>query len=248
MKSEVRELTSPLSLRNMTLAHGSNILLEDINVSFRGNSLTALIGRNGAGKSTLLRQIAGLGPNMSDSVIIEGRPQKEYSSIQLAKRISYVGTNRSVGRDLTLRQAVELGRAPYTDWIGRLSHKDIKIVNESMEMVGVSKFAERRLGTLSDGECQRAMIARALAQKTPILLLDEPTSFLDIPNRYAICQLLFKLAHEEGKTILFSTHELDIALKTCDYIAFISTPNFYLLPAKEMEESGLLAPLLSPIL
>ena len=108
MKSEVRELTSPLSLRNMTLAHGSNILLEDINVSFRGNSLTALIGRNGAGKSTLLRQIAGLGPNMSDSVIIEGRPQKEYSSIQLAKRISYVGTNRSVGRDLTLNAVVSV--------------------------------------------------------------------------------------------------------------------------------------------
>ena len=131
-----------------------------------------------------------------------------------------------------------MGRAPYTNWIGQLQAEYEKRVVTAMHLVGMSDYAEKTMDKMSDGECQRIMIARALAQDTPIILLDEPTAFLDLPNRYELCLLLKKLAQTEGKCILFSTHDLDIALSLCDTIMLIDNPQLYSLPTNEMITSG----------
>ena len=140
--------------------------------------------------------------------------------------------------NLLCRDVVATGRAPYTNWIGRMQPEDEAIVMQSLEKVGMASYALRTMDKMSDGECQRVMIARALAQQTPVILLDEPTSFLDMPNRYALCRLLADLAHEENKCIIFSTHELDIAQSLCDTIALIDSPNMHHLPTPEMISSG----------
>ncbi len=131
-----------------------------------------------------------------------------------------------------------LGRAPYTDWTGRLRAEDRALVARALELVGMAAFARKSLDRMSDGECQRVMIARALAQDTPVILLDEPTAFLDLPSRYELAMLLRRLAHEEGKCILFSTHDIDVALGFCDFAALIDSPSLCCLPAAEMARSG----------
>ena len=140
--------------------------------------------------------------------------------------------------NLRCKDVVALGRAPYTNWIGQLQAEDEKRVVTAMHLVGMSDYAEKTMDKMSDVECQRIMIARALAQDTPIILLDEPTAFLDLPNRYELCLLLKKLAQTEGKCILFSTHDLDIALSLCDTIMLIDNPQLYSLPTNEMITSG----------
>ena len=126
-----------------------------------------------------------------------------------------------------------MGRAPYTNWMGHLQDIDHEIVNEAIEAVGMSSFVGRDTSSLSDGELQRVMIARAIAQQTPIILLDEPTAFLDIPTRFEVCRLLAELAHKEGKTILFSTHDIDAATPVCDSFAIIEHETLRQLPTAE---------------
>ena len=133
-----------------------------------------------------------------------------------------------------------LFRSPYTNWFGRMQETDRAAVRRALETVGIADLARKPMETLSDGECQRAMIARALAQDTPVILLDEPTAFLDLPNRYALASLLRRLAHDEGKCILFSTHDLDIALSLCDSVLLIDTPALHHLPVAEMAASELI--------
>ena len=133
-----------------------------------------------------------------------------------------------------------LGRAPYTNWIGRMQAADRRIVADALQAVGMEAFAARSIDTLSDGECQRIMIARALAQQTPTIVLDEPSAFLDIPTRFEICRLLQRLAHDEGKCILFSTHDLDAAMPVCDSVAVISDRTITKLPAAEIRRQGII--------
>lgn len=227
-----------IKLDNITLAFGSRTLISDSSAHFGAGEMVALLGRNGTGKSTLLRAIIGLGAMQNGDVYIAGDKLQSLSASERAERISFVNTERIDADALTVRELVAIGRSPYTNWMGKLSSKDHEIVEQSMQKVGILEFAERRVETLSDGECQRAMIARALAQETPIILLDEPTSFLDLPNRYELCRLLGELAHKEGKCILFSTHELDIALSLADSIALVDTPRLVHLPTSEMIKSG----------
>lgn len=227
-----------IELRNITLAFGSNKLISDASARFSRGNMVALLGRNGTGKSTLLRAIAGLGKVEMGDIIIDGNIITTLSASERAERIAFVNTERVDVDALTVRELVGIGRSPYTNWIGRLTTEDSKIVEHAMEVTGVIKFAERRVNTLSDGEAQRAMIARALAQDTPIILLDEPTSFLDLPNRYELCRLLGDLAHKENKCVIFSTHELDIALSLADSIALVDTPRLVHMPTAEMITSG----------
>lgn len=227
-----------ISLRHITLAYGCRTLLEEVSAEFAPQSLTALIGRNGTGKSTLLRAIAGLNPAAKGDVCLCGRPLAELAPQQRAATVSFVTTERVRIANLACEDVVALGRAPYTNWIGRLREEDRQIVHRALEQVGMGAFARKTMDRMSDGECQRVMIARALAQDTPVILLDEPTAFLDLPNRYELAILLRRLAHEERKCILFSTHDLDIALSLCDAVALIDTPQLHLLPADEMVRSG----------
>ena len=227
-----------ITLRRLTLSYGSRILLDRVSADLPDSALTALLGRNGTGKSTLLRAIAGLGPSASGSIRLCGRELHGLTQRQRARTVGFVATDKVRIANLTCEEVVALGRAPYTDWIGRLSGGDREIVRHALRLTGMESFGAKTMDTLSDGECQRIMIARALAQDTPVILLDEPTAFLDLPNRYELCTLLRRLAREQHKCILFSTHELDIALSLCDGVALIDPPALHHLPTSEMILSG----------
>ena len=228
-----------IRLQNISLGYSSqHLLLENVSTTFTCGTTTALIGRNGTGKSTLLRAMIGSEPLKQGSILINGTDIQQIAPQQLAQLVAFVTTERIRIANLACRDVVALGRAPYTNWIGRMQAEDEVIVMQSLEKVGMASYAFRTMDTMSDGECQRVMIARALAQQTPIILLDEPTSFLDMPNRYDLCRLLARLAHEDNKCIIFSTHELDIAQSLCDRIALIDTPNMHHLPTPEMIHSG----------
>ena len=227
-----------IEIRNITLAFGSNMLITNASARFECGKMVALLGRNGTGKSTLLRAMAALGRVESGDVVVDGKSLATLSATERAELIAFVNTERVDVDALTVRELVGIGRSPYTNWIGRLTAEDVAAVEHAMEVTGMMKFADRKVNTLSDGEAQRAMIARALAQDTPIILLDEPTSFLDLPNRYELCRLLSDLAHKENKCVIFSTHELDIALSLADSIALVDTPRLVHLPTSEMINSG----------
>lgn len=227
-----------IALHNLTLAYGARVLLEQVSAEFLPGTLTALIGRNGSGKSTLLRALAGLSEPTAGSIRLCGKALPELTPQQRATTVSFVTTDKIRIANLACEDVVSLGRAPYTNWIGRMQEADRAVVARSLELVGMSAFARKTMDAMSDGECQRILIARALAQDTPVILLDEPTAFLDLPNRYSLASLLRRLAHDEGKCILFSTHDLDIALSLCDAVALIDTPQLHYLPATEMTHSG----------
>ena len=227
-----------IRFQSLSLGYGSRILIDSLSATVKSGELTALVGRNGTGKSTLLRAITGLGERKGGDILLGDKSIDSLSTAELATMAAFVTTDKVRIANLRCRDVVALGRAPYTNWIGRMQEQDEEIVMRSMELVGMSDYADKTMDRMSDGECQRIMIARALAQQTPIILLDEPTAFLDMPNRYELCTLLQRLAHEEQKCILFSTHELDIALALCDSIALISPPQLHLLPTEEMVKSG----------
>ena len=228
-----------IQLQNISLGYNAHhLLLDNVSTTFTCGTTTALIGRNGTGKSTLLRAIIGSEPLKQGAILINGTDIQQITPQQLAQQVAFVTTERIRISNLACRDVVALGRAPYTNWIGRMQAEDEAIVMQSLEKVGMASYAFRTMDKMSDGECQRVMIARALAQQTPIILLDEPTSFLDMPNRYELCHLLADLAHQDNKCIMFSTHELDIAQSLCDTIALIDPPTMHHLPTQEMIHSG----------
>lgn len=227
-----------IELRDITLAFGSRALIRNASARFTNGSMTALLGRNGTGKSTLLRAMASLGAVQGGDIVVDGVALGELSSRDLARKISFVNTERVNVEALTVHDLVAIGRSPYTDWMGRITAQDEEIIARSISTVGIEHLTYRNVETLSDGEAQRVMIARALAQQTDVILLDEPTSFLDLPNRYELCLLLQRLAHDEGKCVIFSTHELDIALSLADNIALVDTPHLVHRTTQDMIASG----------
>ena len=186
------------------------------NEEARDGMLTCLIGANGAGKSTLLRTIAGFQLPLEGTVLLGGDDVRALSPRQRAERMAVVLTDRPDVMCTTVWEMVATGRAPFTGFWGHLSSKDRNIVTRSLRLVGIEWMADRTVASLSDGERQKVMIAKALAQQTPVILLDEPTAFLDYPSRVEVMQLLLNIAHEEHKTVLLSTHDLDLALHTAD--------------------------------
>ena len=227
-----------IQLSNITLAFGERRLMHDVTTRFECGSMVALLGRNGTGKSTLLRAMAKLGRVSVGEILVDGRNIDDVDVRQFARMVAFVNTERVDVEALSAYDLVAIGRSPYTDWTGRLTDVDRAVVERAMQVTGVEHLAQRMVESLSDGECQRVMIARALAQDTPVILLDEPTAFLDLPNRYELCSLLSRLAHDEGKLIIFSTHELDIALSLADSVALVDTPQLVHLPTSELISSG----------
>lgn len=192
-----------------------------------GAELVALLGRNGLGKSTLLRTIIGLQPALGGEVYLLGKSLRAYSPRALATLVSYVSTDNVKVGNLKVFDLVSLGRYPYTGWFGTLSQRDREVVMRSLALVGMEAYAWRDATCLSDGERQRVVIARALAQDTPIIVLDEPTAFLDLPNRYEVVLLLKRLAQEQRRAVVFSTHDMGIALKIADRVWVMCDGEFY---------------------
>lgn len=219
-----------IRLENISLSYGSRTILRDVSLHLRAGEFCALIGRNGAGKSTLLRALTS-----NAETIINGTPLGQLAPENMAQSVAIVTTERIRIENLLVEDLVAMGRAPYTNWVGHLQDVDREIVSKAIEAVGMSNFVGRDTSSLSDGELQRVMIARAIAQQTPIILLDEPTAFLDIPTRFEVCRLLADLAHKEGKTILFSTHDVDAALPVCDSFAIIENELLRKLATNEAE-------------
>lgn len=198
-------------------------MAEGLTVSLPEGRLTCLIGYNGAGKSTLLRTLAGFQPKLGGNIYIGGREISDYSGRELSRTVSVVLTSKPDVMNMTVREIVALGRTPYTGYWGTLGDEDRRIVDDSMRQVGIDRLAERMSGTLSDGERQKMMIAKALAQQTPLIILDEPTAFLDYPSKVETMVLLVRLCRETGKTIFMSTHDLELALQTADML-WLMTP------------------------
>lgn len=198
-------------------------IAEAISFSIAEGELVALVGSNGIGKSTLLRTLASMQPELKGTVSLKGKNLNEYTMLQLATELSIVLTEAPASQNLTVLELVTLGRQPHTNWMGSLSEEDVKIIQNALLVTNTETLAQRKCFELSDGQLQRVYIARALAQDTPLILLDEPTTHLDLYHRASVLKLLKKLTKETKKTILFSTHEIDLAIQLADKI-LVMTP------------------------
>ncbi|MFN8239502.1 MAG: ABC transporter ATP-binding protein [Bacteroidales bacterium] len=216
------ERDSILTVHDLEIGYRSgrsrNVLLPPVTASASVGELIAVIGENGIGKSTFLRTITGLQESLGGSVSIKGKSLLDYRRQSLALNIGYISTEPVRVQDMRVYDLVALGRHPHTDWTGRLGRDDWETVEKAIQSTGLQRLRNRNINELSDGERQRAMIARVLAQDTDILVMDEPTAFLDIKSRYEIIHLLHDLARNRSKTIIFSTHDFNIAAADSDKI------------------------------
>ena len=200
-------------------------MASDICAGINSGELTCLLGANGVGKSTLLRTLSAFQPKLSGEIRIQGKEIGSYTDKQLSKVISVVLTEKCDIRNMTSVELIGLGRSPYTGFWGTLSKEDKEVVDHAINLVGISHLAHRMVHTLSDGERQKVMIAKALAQETPVIFLDEPTAFLDFPSKVEMMQLLHQLSRQTDKTIFLSTHDLELALQIADKIWLMDKAN-----------------------
>lgn len=207
-------------LKNLSIGYrGKNdmrVVAEGIHAAIRQGELTCLLGANGVGKSTLLRTLSAFQPKLAGDILLDGREIETFSDKELSRMIGVVLTEKPDIRNMSVRELVALGRSPYTGFWGTLNDEDWQVVDEAVEAVRISSLSSRMVHTLSDGERQKVMIAKALAQQTPVIFLDEPTAFLDFPSKVEMMQLLRRLAIEQQKTIFLSTHDFELALQVVD--------------------------------
>lgn len=218
-----------IRLRDLSIGypdkHNTKRVAEHLNASIHSGELTCLLGTNGVGKSTLLRTLSAFQPPLGGNIDLLDRPLSTYDDRQLATVIGVVLTEKSDIRNMTVEELVGLGRSPYTGFWGTLKESDRKIVHEAIARVRIEPLTQRMVHTLSDGERQKVMIAKALAQETPIIFLDEPTAFLDFPSKVEVMQLLHNLTHTLQKTVFMSTHDLELALQIADKIWLMDRTN-----------------------
>lgn len=204
-----------ISTNNLTIGYNNLVVQRDLNFELHPGEMVCMLGPNGCGKSTLLRTLAGLQPAIGGTFTIS-------NSLTEVSQIALVLTERLSIENTTVHDVVAMGRYPYTSFLGGLSGRDEQIIEQSLSNVGLSGCSHTFFNDHSDGEKQRVLIAKALTQETPIILLDEPTAHLDLPNRIRILQMLRRVAREQGKTILISTHELDLAIQLSDRIMLMT--------------------------
>lgn len=201
------------------------VITRDINAALYSRELTCLLGPNGAGKSTLLKTLTAFLPPIKGEIFIEGRLLNDYSELELAKVIGVVLTEKLSVNNMSVDELVGMGRSPYTGFWGHMTEYDKQVVAEAISLVGIDNLRGRMVQTLSDGERQKVMIAKALAQETPVIFLDEPTAFLDYPSKVEIMQLLQRLSRERNKTVFLSTHDLELALQIADKVWLLDKPH-----------------------
>lgn len=220
-----------LHTKNLTIGYtkGKQIIKvqDDISLSLSSGKLIALIGKNGIGKSTFLKTITGIIPPISGEVELKNRNISTYEPNDLAQELSLVLTEALPPSNLTVYEIVALGRQPYTNWLGTLTEEDKSKINDAISITGISDFIHKKHFEISDGQLQKVMIARALAQDTSLIILDEPTTHLDLVHKVTLLKLLQKLAHETNKTILYSTHDLDLAIQLADEMIVFTEETIY---------------------
>jgi iron complex transport system ATP-binding protein len=214
--------TDILTLKSLSIGYvNEKPLISGIDLHMRPGELVALIGRNGSGKSTLIRSVTGILPVLAGECSLGGIPLHEMSPRRRARKVSYVSAGVGQAPPMRVRELASLGRMPYTGWRGKLRKRDIELVDRAIGAVQLQDMADRTLDQLSDGERQRAMIARALVQDAPLMVLDEPTAFLDMAHQYELTRMLTEF-REQGKAILYSTHDLESALMVADRLWVIT--------------------------
>lgn len=218
-----------IHLCNLSIGYRSKndnkLVASNLTTKIYSEELTCLLGANGVGKSTLLRTLSAFQPKLGGEIRILGRALETYSDKELSRTFGVVLTDKCDIRNMTVRELVGMGRSPYTGFWGKLSKKDKRIVDDSLSLVHIQELASRMVHTLSDGERQKVMIAKALAQETPVIYLDEPTAFLDFPSKVEVMQLLHVLTRKTHKTIFMSTHDLELALQIADRIWLMDRTN-----------------------
>ena len=234
-----------IRLSNLSIGYrgknGTRVVAAGINAAIRSGELTCLLGANGVGKSTLLRTLSAFQPKLDGDVLIEGREITTFSDKELSRMIGVVLTEKPDIRNMSVRELVALGRSPYTGFWGTLHEDDWQVVDEAISAVRIEPLRERMIHTLSDGERQKVMIAKALAQQTPVIYLDEPTAFLDFPSKVEMMQLLRQLAQTQQKTIFLSTHDFELALQVADTLWLMESQGLSVGTPRELANSGALA-------
>lgn len=228
-----------LSISSLSIGYDKNNVLSNINVGVDQPKLITLIGRNGQGKSTLLKTLTGLIPAMDGEIFFGEKINKELTHKEKSKLFSVVLTSPPAINNITVKDFVAFGRYPYTNWLALKKEEDNWQINQAMELCGITNFAATNIANLSDGERQKVALARAIAQNTPIIFLDEPTSHLDLVNQSELFDLLHQLVEKQQKTIIISSHQLNLALNYADEIWLISngeleanTPDFFMKSGK----------------
>lgn len=217
---------------------GKHVVAEALNASLFKGTMACLVGANGVGKSTLMRTLSGFQSALRGEVRIDGRAIDAYTPRELSERVGVVLTERENMPDLMVEEVVAIGRMPYTNFWGSLTPVDRKAVDEAIALVGIEPLRHKKIGCVSDGERQKAMIAKALAQQTDIILLDEPTAFLDYGSKVSVMRLLRQLAHEQNKLILLSTHDLEIAFQTADEVWILQHNGLHTGTLDALEQHG----------
>ena len=240
MNSEIKHII--LETNNLSIGYSSKrtrtVVTDNINIKLNQGELIGLIGANGIGKSTLLRTITKVQKPLNGDVFINNINLIKYSSNSLAKALSLVLTEQVASKNLSVFELVALGRQPYTNWVGNLSKKDIEIVNLALQQTNIEDLKLKKCFELSDGQLQKVMIARALAQDTDLIILDEPTTHLDMYHKAYVLKLLQKLVKATNKTILFSSHEIDLAIQLCDTLIVMTEDGIVVDAPCELIEKG----------
>ena len=209
-----------LSTSNLSIGYQSkkekNIIAENLNLTFEEGKLISLVGGNGIGKSTLLRTITGIQKPLAGTVLLNEKEIHNYESLALAQNLSLVLTEKLPPSNLSVFELIALGRQPYTNWLGKLSAEDLEKINQAITLTHIEHLIDKKHHEISDGQLQIVLIARALAQDTPLIILDEPTTHLDLFHKVSVFKLLKKLSQETNKCILFSTHDIDLAIQLSD--------------------------------
>ena len=224
MENKIILQASKISI-GYTSKKAKNIIAANIDLSLEKGKLIALFGANGIGKSTLLRTLTSIQKPISGTVSLNGKTIQEMDFLSLAQNLSVVLTEKLPPSNLTVWELIALGRQPYTNWIGTLTDNDITKINEAIELTQITDLTQKRHYEISDGQLQIVLIARALAQDTPLIILDEPTTHLDLLHKVVLFKLLKKLTQETGKCILFSTHDIDMAIQLSDEMIIMTPEN-----------------------
>ncbi|MBP3849265.1 MAG: ABC transporter ATP-binding protein [Prevotella sp.] len=234
-----------VQLHNLSIGYqnkgNSKVVASGLNATINRGELTCLLGRNGIGKSTLLRTLSVFQPALDGEVMMDTTPLATLTDKERSRLIGIVLTEKPDVQNMTIEELVGMGRSPYTGFWGTLDSDDEAIVSEAIRLVGVESLKGRMIHTLSDGERQKVMIAKALAQQTPIIYLDEPTAFLDFPSKVEMMQLLRRLAVEEQKTVFLSTHDVELSLQLADCIWLMEPDRLNVGTPHQLAEEGALS-------